>query len=210
MHSKENTILDDSESEEKVIQIFTEPTPNPLAMKFWAEVSMALQGEYIFSSPMEAQDLPALEEILSLPGIQSVFICPQFLTVTKKSVVSWDLLENIIISILQHHSLDFPLDCQQAKTESPTVAFAEIPRPQTEEEKSLYQEIEDVLDGHIRPAIAEDGGFLSFLGFQNGVVYIQLRGACEGCPSSEVTLKDGIERTLKYYIPEVESVESVL
>lgn len=188
--------------------MYTETTPNPLAMKFVLGKPPVEEGYYLFSSLEEVAGILVLEDILSLPSLESVLLTPEFITITKTDQVPWPLIESILLSALQYHLDAFP------------ISIASIPRPSLEENitnwvpptpevADLCQDIEDLIDSKIRPAIEADGGVIHFCRFQEGVVYIKLQGACSTCPHSEETLKGGVEQTLTYYLPEVESVELV-
>ena len=189
----------------------TETTPNPLALKFVLHMPAVVEGDHIFSSEKEALAFPVLAEILSLPGVHSVFLNTSFLTITKAPQVSWALLESVILSILHHHQKDFPLSLSLGQPSFSAPQTSEFVNwlPETEEIRAICQEIEDLLDGHIRPMIAEDGGAVSLVAFKEGIAYVHLKGACEGCGHAGDTLKQGIEQTLRYYIPEILGVEAV-
>lgn len=188
--------------------MYTEETPNPLALKFFLGMPIVEDGAYLFSSWKEASGIEALEDILSLPGIHSVLLMPEFITITKTDSVPWALLESVIFSVFSHHLHSFPLDMTQASgLEDPLQEnqFAEW-APPTEEIASICQDIKDLINSKIKPAIEADGGMITFHAFENGIVYVGLHGACSECPHSGDTLKQGIEQTLTYYIPEVTEV----
>lgn len=186
--------------------MYTEETPNPLALKFILGQPIVEEGHYLFSSLQEAQGLTVLEDILSLPGIESVLLTREFLTVTKTGDVPWSLLESIILSALQHHLSAFPLTpSERAYPMHPDQFEGWV--PPDEETAEICREIETLIDTRIRPAVEADGGIILFRAFEKGVVYVVLQGACSTCPMSSETLKNGIQQTLTYYIPEVVSVE---
>jgi Fe-S cluster biogenesis protein NfuA len=186
--------------------MYTEETPNPLALKFILGKPIVHEGHYLFSSLQEAQGLPVLEDILSLPGIESLLLTREFLTVTKTGDVPWSLLESIILSALEHHFSSFPLSPAEPRSATSHDQFQEWVPPD-EETAEICREIESLIATRIRPAVEADGGIISFRAFQEGIVYVQLQGACSTCPMSSETLKNGIQQTLTYYIPEVVSVE---
>jgi NFU1 iron-sulfur cluster scaffold homolog, mitochondrial len=191
--------------------MYAEETPNPLAMKFVLGKMPVEQGYYFFSSLKEVQGLPLLEDIFSLPGIDSVLVTPDFITITKTDQVPWTLLESILMSALQHHFDSFPLALDQMeKNHSMQQDLWTEWVPPTQEIADICTDIEELIETKVRPAIEADGGMITLCGFQEGVVYIKLQGACSSCPHSEETLKGGIEQTLKYYVPEITSVELVL
>ncbi len=217
----------------------TEETPNPLARKFYAD-TFFIKGEPCFFSDAEKKYEHAfLDDILSLPGVQSLLLTEDFMTITKTQEVPWTLLESIIFSAILHHKKSFPLvaeelhrikeedDCASHVQEHETSAssmpdddFQESLSPQerqrlknwvapSDDIQAIVEEIEEILETHIRPGVQADGGLITLCAFENGVVYVELQGACSGCPHSQVTLQEGIQRTLRYYIPEVESVEAL-
>lgn len=185
--------------------VYTETTPNPLALKFILGQCIVEEGYYLFSSLKEAQGLGVVEDIFSLPGIESVLLTPHFMTVTKKERVPWPLLESIILSALQHHWQTFPLFISAAPS-SPQEEWGNWVPP-TPEIQEIFRDIQELVEGKIRPAIEADGGIITVCAFEKGVVYIKLQGSCSSCPHSQETLKGGIEQTLSYYIPEVKTVE---
>lgn len=191
--------------------MYAEETPNPLAMKFVLGTPPVQQGYYFFSSLAEVQGIRLLEDLFSLPGIDSVLVTPDFITITKTDQVPWTLLESILMSALQHHFDSFPLTLDQIEKNRHSQAnlWTEW-TPPTQEIADLCQDIEELIETKVRPAIEADGGIITLCGFQEGTVYIKLQGACSSCPHSEETLKGGIEQTLKYYVPEVSAVELVI
>lgn len=188
-----------------VIFMHAQDTPNPLAKKFDLGLPPVQQGYYLYSSMGEAQGMDMLEDIFSVPGVDTVLLTPHFITVTRKPQVSWDLLESVLFSLFQHHLPTFPM------TPIPAVIKEDVHnwKPQTPEEVDLCQRIEVLLETHIRPAIEEDGGIIELVAFKDGIVHVRLQGACAQCPHSQDTLKQGIERTLRHHMPEVQQVESV-
>lgn len=209
----------------------TEETPNPLSLKFYPDTPL-LEGEVcVFSSASSVRGAPFLEDLLSLPGVHSLMLAPEFMTVTKVPEIPWSLLESIIFSILQHYQNTFPLSTQALQNSAvlpvqseEDVSLEEIPlsgsgqlhtkrflnwTPPSEEIQAICVEIEELLETHIQPAVRADGGQITFLAFEEGTVYVQMQGACSGCPHSQVTLQEGIQRTLRYYVPEVHTVQAV-
>ena len=176
----------------------TENTPNPNSLKF-------LPGKIVYKDgPIEVLDAndsenELIKNILSINGIRGIFLYENFLSVNKKSEFEWSDLKHIIISYIN----DFYSkgnDCV-------------INNKLSENSKKKYDEIEkkiiNVLETKVRPAVARDGGDISFENFRNGVVTVKLQGSCSGCPSSTLTLKKGVENLLSHYIPEVREVVSI-
>ena len=182
--------------------IQTEPTPNPLAMKFLLEAELLPKGKTInCTNIVQASISPLAKNLFDVIGVSNVFLGNNFVTITKREAVDWsDLKLNIITIIMDFLGSGLPI--------LNGFSFAQEVKsiPLTD---PLSLQIESVLEEKVRPAVAQDGGDIIFRGFQEGIVYLELQGSCSGCPSSTVTLKMGIENMLKYYIPEVVSVEEV-
>ena len=137
-------------------------------------------------------------------GIGQAFIIGKdFITITKSSDVDWEVIKpNVFSKMLDFFSLNEEIKiAKSSKTKGPKKTYEK-------EELAIVKQINDLLDERIKPAVAQDGGDISFVKYEDGVVFLELRGACAGCPSSTITLKSGIENMLKYYIPEVVSVEA--
>jgi Fe-S cluster biogenesis protein NfuA len=190
--------------------MYAEVTPNPLALKFVLGTKVVPQGSYVLSSLVEARGVPALEDLLSLPGVTGVVLTPEFMTVSKTEAVPWPLLESVIMSILQHHLASFPLIIQPADVELAALSDDWHDwKPSSVEEERLVQDIEGLIDSMIRPAVEADGGIITLCGVRDGVVFVRLQGACASCPHSQETLKGGVEHTLTHMLPEVRAVELV-
>ncbi len=190
--------------------MYSEQTPNPLALKIILGTPPVDSGYFLFSSLPEGKNHPVLEDLLSLPGIDSILLTPDFITVNKTADVPWTLLESIIMSILQHHLGSFPLTIGLMDAGEKNDEKWQNWTPETPEIAAICKDIEELIDSRIRPAVEADGGMISFCGYEAGIVYVSLQGACSTCPHSSETLTGGIEQTLKYYIPEVEQVSLVL
>lgn len=169
--------------------------------------SVCEKDYHSFFQASEVEGIPVLEEIFSLPGVCSLFIAPDFITVTKSEEVTWSLLESVIFSILTHYQDSFPLTWVKSATELPPVTVSlEGWKPEDPHTEAICKEIEELLASKIRPNVEADGGAISFKAFVDGVVYVQLWGACASCPHSTQTLQHGVEQLLRFYIPEVKSV----
>ena len=179
-----------------MIQI--EHTPNPNSLKFLSQKILSKVGTEEFKkSNMENINIPFVKEILNFKGVELVLISDNFLTVKKDKEVSWDSLKPMIISHLNDYF---------EKNNNPILINSKSEK-KTDEDETISK-IKDVLDTKIRPAVARDGGDIKFKSFDNGVVKVELRGACSGCPSSLMTLKQGVQNLLKHYVKEVNSVEA--
>ena len=190
--------------------MYSEQTPNPLALKIILGVPPVHSGYFLFSSLSEGKNHPVLDDLLSLPGIDSILLTPDFITVNKTADVPWTLLESIVMSILQHHLSAFPLTIEWLNSKEKDEEKWDHWTPETPEIAAICKDIEELIDSKIRPAVEADGGMISFCGYESGKVYVKLQGACSTCPHSSETLTGGIEQKLKYYIPEVSEVHLVL
>ena len=183
--------------------IQTEETPNPATLKFIPGKTMLKNGTLEFKTKDEAKNHNLAKILFEEESVTNVFIGKDFLTITKSENVDWDMLKpNILSKILDFFSsggeIDSDVEDKKPKTEQ-----------YEEKDQKIVNQVIDLLDQRIKPAVAQDGGDINFVKFQNGIVFLELRGACSGCPSSTITLKSGIENMLKYYIPEIVSVEAV-
>ncbi len=181
--------------------IQTESTPNPNSLKFLSEKIISSTGteEFQKNNSKELNNI-FIKELLEFKGVELVLLSKNFLSVKKTDEVSWNELKPMIISHLNHYFENNNEPILKAKTDAPD---------QIEENNETVKKIIDVLDTKIRPAVARDGGDIKFKSFDNGVVKVELQGSCSGCPSSLMTLKQGVQNLLKHYVKEVNSVEAV-
>ena len=182
--------------------IQTESTPNPATLKFLPGLAVMASGTADFPNAEAAETSPMAQRLFAVQGVTGVFFGPDFVTVTKDDSVDWAHIKPAILgAIMEHYQSGQPVMAD----ESGTVGHAEHDGPDAE----LVKQIKELLDTRVRPAVAQDGGDITFHGFERGVVYLHMQGACAGCPSSTMTLKSGIENLLKHYIPEVLEVRAV-
>ena len=182
--------------------IQTEATPNPATLKFLPGEMVLQAGTADFPSPEAGQTSPLARRIFAVEGVGGVFLGPDFVTVTKDETIEWDHIKPAILgAIMEHYQSGEPV----MEGETGAVGHAEHDGPDAE----VVNQIKDLLDTRVRPAVAQDGGDITFHGFERGVVYLHMQGACAGCPSSTITLKMGIENLLRHYIPEVTEVRPV-
>ena len=185
--------------------IQTEETPNPATLKFLPGKILLDKGTLEFKSPEEATNNSLASKLFADANVKGVFIGKDFLTVTKSESVEWEILKpTLLSSILDYFSSGGEIENYELET-NPKVEKIKYSKKDLE----IVKKINELLDERIKPAVAQDGGDISFVKLKKGVVFLELRGACSGCPSSTITLKSGIENMLKYYIPEIESVEAV-
>ena len=176
--------------------IQTEDTPNPATLKFIPGVSVLSGDTAEFNSLEAAKSSPLATRLFAIDGVESVFFSGDFLAVTKAEQLDWFVLKpSVLAGIMEHFASGLPII--EIKNEG--IASEE-------DASETVQQIKHLLDTRVRPAVAMDGGDITFHSFEDGVVTLQMRGACQGCPSSTATLKMGIENMLRHYIPEVREV----
>jgi NFU1 iron-sulfur cluster scaffold homolog, mitochondrial len=182
--------------------IQTEFTPNPLTMKFIPGVPVLAEGTAFYTSADDASASPLAQTLFNVEGVTAIFLGADFITVTRKEDEPWDVLKPLLLtSIMDHFVAGKPV---MTETGSKTVSASD------EEDSELVKQIKELIETRVRPAVAQDGGDIIFRGFHDGIVQLELHGSCSGCPSSTVTLKNGIENMLKHYVPEVVAVEAVM
>ncbi|EKX58517.1 nitrogen-fixing NifU domain protein [Rhodobacter sp. AKP1] len=182
--------------------IQTESTPNPATLKFLPGQMVLEAGTADFATPEAAATSPLARRIFAAGGVSAVFFGTDFVAVTKADEVAWDHIKPAILgAIMEHYQLGAPvLEGEQAAS-----GHASHDGP----DEDVVRQIKELLDTRVRPAVAQDGGDITFHGFDRGIVYLHMQGACAGCPSSTLTLKMGIENLLRHYIPEVLEVRPV-
>ncbi len=181
--------------------IQTEQTPNPATLKFLPGVIVLEEGVADFATVDEAEASPLAKALFTIEGVTGVFFGSDFISVTKAADKEWFLLKpSILGTIMEHFTAGRPV-MVEAKSDDEVVS--------DELDDEIVSQIKELIDTRVRPAVAMDGGDIVFRGFENGVVYLSMHGACQGCPSSTATLKIGIENMLKHYIPEVVEVRPV-
>jgi Fe-S cluster biogenesis protein NfuA len=181
--------------------IQTEQTPNPATLKFLPGRDVMATGTADFPDRDSAGRSPLAERLFQIDGVTGVFLGSDFITVSKADDKEWFLLKPAILGvIMEHFTAGRPMVLEPEGAEAPS----------TEDDDEIVLQIKELLDTRVRPAVAQDGGDIIFRGFEDGVVYLLMQGACSGCPSSTATLKMGIENMLRHYIPEVTEVRPVV
>ena len=181
--------------------IQTESTPNPDSLKFLSEKTLSTVGTEEFKKDKKKEiNIPFVKELLSFKGVELILLSEKFLSVKKTKEVSWNELKPMVISHLNDY---FEKNNEPILRENKKIA------ENNNNNNETVNKIIEVLDTKIRPAVAKDGGDIKFKSFENGVVKVQLQGSCSGCPSSLMTLKQGVQNLLKHYVKEVNSVEAV-
>jgi Fe-S cluster biogenesis protein NfuA len=188
--------------------IETEVTPNPATLKFLPGRIVMEAGSRDFANPEDAEASPLAEALFSLGDVTGVFFGSNFISVSAAPGVQWSTLKPDVLGILlDHFSANMPLF-------KPASADFAVPAPDADfpdddpADSDIVDQIRELIETRVRPAVANDGGDIVYRGFQKGIVYLQMQGACSGCPSSSATLKNGIEQLLKHYVPEVTEVRA--
>ncbi|MBZ0128800.1 MAG: NifU family protein [Rhodobacteraceae bacterium] len=182
--------------------IQTETTPNPATLKFRPGQSVLDNGTADFPSPESASASPLAQRLFAVDGVTAVFFGDDFITVTKQEALDWNHLKPSVLGAIMEH---FQSGAPVIETGAEQAAHTAHDGPDAE----IVSQIKELLDTRVRPAVAQDGGDITFHGFDRGIVYLTMKGACAGCPSSTMTLKMGIENLLRHYIPEVTEVRPV-
>jgi Fe-S cluster biogenesis protein NfuA len=180
--------------------IQTESTPNPATLKFLPGQTVLQSGSADFPTSDSAHVSPLAAHLFRVEGVEGVFFGPDFITVTKGDY-EWAHLKPAILGVIMEHFASG----QPVMQTDERAGHADHDGP----DAAIVDQIKELLDTRVRPAVAQDGGDITFHGFESGVVYLHMRGACAGCPSSTMTLKMGIENLLKHYVPEVSEVRPV-
>ncbi len=175
--------------------IQTESTPNPATIKFLPGCVVMTRGSADFTNAEAAGRSPLATRLFAQDGVAGVFLGNDFVAVTKTPESDWTVLKTqILAAIMDHYASGEPVIIESADQGGA-------------DDDAIITQIKELLETRVRPAVAQDGGDIVFHSFQDGIVYLEMRGACQGCPSSTATLKHGVENMLKYYIPEIVAVE---
>ena len=181
--------------------IQTETTPNPDSLKFLSEKTISAIGNEEFKKENESEiKIPFIKELLNFKGVELILLSEKFLSVKKTKEASWDELKPMIISHINDYF---------EKNSEPVLKENKKASKNNYNNDEAVSKILEVLDTKIRPAVARDGGDIKFKSFERGIVKVKLQGSCSGCPSSLMTLKQGVQNLLKHYVKEVNSVEAV-
>jgi len=175
----------------------TKVTPNPNSLKFLPGKKVSNSGPYEITNKDETQN-ELVRNLLSINGVEGIFLGEDFISINKKEIIKWDEIKHIVISFIN----DF-------YSEGKEFVIDESLEEQNLNLDDLEQKIVKILDEKIRPAVARDGGDIKFKEFKDGVVKVQLQGSCSGCPSSTMTLKQGVQNLLCHYLPEVKEVVAI-
>lgn len=184
--------------------IQTEATPNPATLKFIPGRPVLDQGTLEFLDPEESKSSPLAARLFEIEGVKGVFFGTDFISVTKGDG-QWEHLKPAILGVIMEHYLSG----QAVTSEQPPAESGETGEFFAAEDEEIVKTIKELLETRVRPAVAQDGGDITFQGYRDGIVFLHMRGACSGCPSSTATLRHGIENLLRHFIPEVQEVRPV-
>jgi len=183
------------------MNIQTEVTPNPSSLKFLPGKIVMEKETADFRNVEEAKRSPFALNLFKIDGVEGVFFGSDFISITKNDNHEWQMLKpSISETIIEFYKSEATIILQEEEDKTGT---------SNTEDTEAVTKIKKIIDTQVRPAVAKDGGDITFQSFDNGIVYLQMKGSCAGCPSSTATLKVGIEKTLKHYIPEVLEVRQV-
>lgn len=193
----------------RIMFIETETTPNPATLKFLPGELVMASGTREFTSPEAAEASPLAQALFDLGDVTGVFFGRDFVSVTAAPGVEWASLKPQVLSLLLDHFVaQAPLFTPGSAAGIAVPAEADGDFNDDPADADVIEQIKDLIETRVRPAVANDGGDIIYRGFREGVVYLQMQGACSGCPSSSATLKNGIESLLKHYVPEVSEVRA--
>ena len=185
------------------VLIYAESTPNPATLKFVANVFLLPEKSAEYLKAEDAEGAPLVQALFEMPFVRAVYVCNNFVTITKKEFTSWTEIIPQVREFLKSwltEGKDVIVMLPTKKEEKKPVEIADL------NSEGIAAQIIDALDEYVKPAVESDGGEISFVSFNNGVVTVRLQGSCSGCPSSTVTLKQGIENLLKRMVPGVTEV----
>ena len=175
----------------------TEITPNPNSLKFLPGKNVSNKGSFEITQKNQTNN-ELVKNLLSINGVEGIFLGKDFISINKYDDTSWDEIKHIVISLIN----DFYSSGKECVVENSLIE-------NNENLKEIEKKIVKILDEKIRPAVAKDGGDIKFKEFKDGIVKVQLQGSCSGCPSSTMTLKQGVQNLLCHYLPEVKKVEAL-
>lgn len=182
--------------------IQTEATPNPATLKFLPGKAVLPDGTADYRSTDEAAGSPLAARLFEVDGVSGVFLGPDFISVTKREGEWQHLKPAILGAIMEHYMSGAPAVANGGANDAAGANY-------DPKDEQVVATIKELLETRVRPAVANDGGDITFSGFRDGVVFLHMRGACSGCPSSTATLRGGIENLLKHFCPEVQAVKAV-
>ena len=183
--------------------IQSEATPKPATLKFLPGQPVMPHGTLDIKDSGSAGRSPLARALFTIEGVSGVFLGPDFISVTKSGDDDWRTLKPMVLgAILEHYTSGAPMLKDEAAADVDDEFFEA-------KDADTVETIKELLESRVRPAVAGDGGDITFRGFRDGIVYLEMKGSCSGCPSSTATLKNGVQNLLKHYVPEVSAVEQI-
>ncbi|HLN08080.1 MAG TPA: NifU family protein [Xanthobacteraceae bacterium] len=182
--------------------IQTETTPNPATLKFLPGRTVLATGTLEMRDPAEGAQSPLAEGLFAIPGVGGVFLGSDFITVTK-TAGEWQQLKPAILGVIMEHFMSGAPMLREGAADGDADEFFDA------EDAETVATIKELIETRVRPAVANDGGDITFRGFKDGIVYLNMQGSCSGCPSSTATLKHGIQNLLRHFVPDVTEVRPV-
>ncbi len=179
--------------------IQTETTPNPLTLKFIPGVPVLEGGTAFYTDKSAATDSPLAQALFDISDVRAVFLGSDFITITRAENAAWETMKPALLTSIMEHFVAGRKVSNKTQTTADTA----------DDSDEIVKQIREIIDTRVRPAVAMDGGDIIYRGFEDGIVKLELHGSCSGCPSSTITLKNGIENMLRHYVPEVVAVEAV-
>ena len=173
-----------------------ESTPNPLSYQFSSETPFVEYGHHAFYEPADAQNCLLAQEVLAFDEVAHILITPLFITITVHDSSAWPNIQEKMSSLIKQY------------VQSGTALIDLTSTAHTQDHDALWQQVDKLIEEHVTPSIASHGGFIKLDRIEDNIVYLELQGACDGCPSSLITLKSGIENLLKFYIPTIKEVQA--
>jgi len=186
--------------------IQTEATPNPATLKFLPGRDVLVGEPRDFRRPEDAAVSPLASALFTVPGVTGVFLGSDFVSVTKEEAADWAHIKPAILGAVMEHFLSGQPIVREGGVEEPVTGGEEF---FDDEDSETVEVIKELLSTRVRPAVAMDGGDITFKGYRDGTVFLHMQGACSGCPSSTATLKSGIENLLRHFVPGVEQVQQI-
>ncbi len=181
-----------------------EETPNPSTLKFLPGVEIMPHGQTASFRTVEDCAISKLaQKLIEIEGIENIFFGHDFISITKSDLVNWPSLKAIVVATVVDYAITGLPIVEVSQKKASNISYLSV------DEQEIVRQIVEVIDEKVRPAVAQDGGDITFHSYKDGIVYVEMQGACSGCPSAILTLKDGIENMLQYYIPEVIRVEQI-
>ena len=189
--------------------IQTEATPNPATLKFLPGKTVLPAGTLEYRDLAAAADSALATRMFAIDGVAGVFLGQDFISVSKADALAWQHLKPAVLGVIMEHYMSGAPVVAGLSTTVDQQALDAGKEDYSPEDQEIVDTIKELIETRVRPAVAQDGGDITFQGFRDGVVFLNMRGSCAGCPSSTATLKHGIQNLLKHFLPDVRAVEQI-